>query len=88
MISVIVTQGDCIGYAEAEAAVDANPTPSLDTDAVCAGFESLFTATAGFDNYQFFTDANADNMYDAADGIRITNSDSNTLTQRLRQMEM
>ena len=79
VISVIVTQGDCIGYAEAEAAVDANPTPSLDTDAVCAGFESLFTATAGFDNYQFFTDANADNMYDAADGdTELQNSDSNT----------
>jgi len=50
-----------------------NPTVSLETDGVCAGFK-VFTTTGGFDNYILFTDVN---VLDGGDTV-LQNDTSNT----------
>ncbi|WP_037324550.1 hypothetical protein, partial [Salinimicrobium terrae] len=57
----------CESFAVLEIVIYPDPTPELDTDAVCYGVESTFTATAGFADYLFFVDANENDEYDAGE---------------------
>ena len=56
--------------------VDPGPEPELDTEAVCEGSESVFTATSGYENYIFFTDVNEDNLLDEGDDVHYDGSDN------------